>query len=205
VLRATGIPTARWLDLGTPADVGPVAQELGFPLVAKVSSSRITHKSDVGGVRLRLRDMASVERAVGELLELARTKDPDATVVVQQMASGGTEVIFGAVADQKFGPILMFGLGGIYVEVLKDVAFRVHPVSDVDAAEMLDSIKGAQLLKGARGKAPVDRQALQETLLRLSQLLGEFPEILEFDMNPFMAASGRGKSVAVDGRFRLRP
>jgi acetyl coenzyme A synthetase (ADP forming)-like protein len=204
VLQAAGIPVAPWREVRASKDAAEAAHDIGFPLAAKINSSRITHKTDVGGVRLRLKDAPTVEAAVGELLQTAREQDPAATVVIQQMAPKGTEVIFGAVADPKFGPIMMFGLGGVFVEVLKDVAFRVHPLSDLDAAEMLESIKGAQLLRGARGNAPVDLEALKETLLRLSQLLGEFPEIVEVDMNPFVAASGRRQSMAVDGRFRLR-
>jgi acetyltransferase len=120
------------------------------------------------------------------------------------MAPPGTEVIFGASVDPKFGPLLMFGLGGIFVEVLKDVAFGLHPLTDVDAAEMLDAVRSAPILRGARGHTPADRGALEETLLRLNQLLSTFPEIQELDINPFIAGPTRESSMAVDGRFVVR-
>jgi acetyltransferase len=137
------------------------------------------------------------------MLSRVRSLDPEATLVVQEMTGGGTEVIFGASVDPKFGPLMMFGLGGIFVEILKDVSFRVHPISDVDAREMLEGIKGYPILRGARGHAPVDSHALVETLQRLNQLLTEFEGIQEFDINPFFAAPTRDGSLAVDARFRL--
>jgi acetyltransferase len=204
VLQAAGIRTAPWREVRTDLDAAAAAEELGLPVALKVSSARLVHKSDVGGVALGLRDVDAVARAAGEMLARGRAADPTASLVVQRMAGGGTEVIFGASADPKFGPLMMFGLGGIFVEILKDVAFRVHPISDVDAREMLESIKGFPLLRGARGNPPVDLGALVETLQRLNQLLTVFPEIQEFDINPFFAATTPQASVAVDGRFRLR-
>jgi len=204
VLQAAGIRTAPWREVRTDLDAAAAAEELGLPVALKVSSARLVHKSDVGGVALGLRDVDAVARAAGEMLARGRAADPTASLVVQRMAGGGTEVIFGASADPKFGPLMMFGLGGIFVEILKDVAFRVHPISDVDAREMLESIKGFPLLRGARGNPPVDLGALVETLQRLNQLLTVFPEVQEFDINPFFAATTPQASVAVDGRFRLR-
>jgi acyl-CoA synthetase (NDP forming) len=120
------------------------------------------------------------------------------------MAIGGTEVIVGSARDPKFGPLMMFGLGGIF-EVLKDVAFRIQPLYDVDAREMIRSIKGFPLLTGARGRQPVDLQTLEHTLLRLSQLSGEFPDLLEFDINPFFAGPTFEQSAAADARVTLTP
>jgi acetyltransferase len=204
VLQATGIRTVPWREVRSDLEAAAAAEELGLPVALKISSARLIHKSDVGGVALGLRDVDAVARTARQMLARGREADPAASLVVQRMAAGGTEVIFGASADPKFGPLMMFGLGGIFVEILKDVAFRVHPISDVDAREMLESIKGFPLLRGARGSPPVDLGALVETLQRLNQLLTAFPEIQEFDINPFFAATTPEASVAVDGRFRLR-
>jgi acetyltransferase len=119
------------------------------------------------------------------------------------MARGGTEVIMGSSRDAKFGPLMMFGLGGIFVEVLEDVAFRVHPICDVDAQDMIRSIRGYALLTGARGQLAVRIATIETALLRLSQLLAEFPEIVEFDINPFFAAPTEDESGAADARITL--
>jgi acetate---CoA ligase (ADP-forming) len=203
VLAHCGIPVSPWKEAASADEAASAASGLGFPVALKVSSAVLTHKSDVGGVRLGLRDADAVASAAREVLPKALEHDPAATLVVQCMAEGGIEVIFGASADPKFGPLMMFGLGGIFVEILKDVAFGVHPITDRDAWTMLESIKGAPILKGARGNEPVDLEALQETLLRLNQLLTEFPDIAEFDINPFFANPTREASVAVDARFTL--
>jgi acetate---CoA ligase (ADP-forming) len=203
VLAHCGIAVAPWKEAASEKEAARAAGELGFPVALKVSSAILTHKSDVGGVRLGLRDGDAVAAAAREILPRAREHDPAATLVVQCMAEGGTEVIFGASTDPKFGPLMMFGLGGIFVEILKDVAFRVHPITDVDASSMLESIKGAPILRGARGHQPADLDALRDTLLRLNQLLTEFTEIAEFDINPFFAGTTRESSVAVDARFTL--
>jgi acetyl coenzyme A synthetase (ADP forming)-like protein len=203
VLEAAGIRVAAWRAASTAGDAAAAAEALGCPVALKVSSATVTHKSDVGGVQLGLGDAAGVREAAAAMLSRVRPLDPDATLVVQAMAAGGTEVIFGASADPKFGPLMMFGLGGIFVEILKDVSFRVHPISDLDAREMLEGIRGYPILRGARGHAPVDMDALVETLQRLNQLLAAFPAIQEFDINPFIAAPTREASLAVDGRFRL--
>jgi acetyltransferase len=170
----------------------------------KLDSATLTHKSDVGGVRLGLGDPRAAAEAAEAVLMRGRERDPQAAAVVQRMVAGGTEVILGSSADPKFGPLLMFGLGGVFVEILKDVSFRVHPVSDVDALQMIESIKGYPILLGARGNAPVSIGAIQETILRLSQLLGEFGEIQELDVNPFMAGPTPETSFAVDARFTLK-
>jgi acetyl coenzyme A synthetase (ADP forming)-like protein len=204
VIEGAGIRMAPWVEATTVAGAVEAAERLGYPVALKISSAAIVHKSDVGGVRLKLRNAPAVEAAARELLHAARGADPRAAIVVQRMA-GGTEVIFGASLDPKFGPLMMFGLGGIFVEVLKDVAFRVHPITDLDATEMIQSVKAFPILSGARGGKPVAVDVLEETMLRLNQLLAEFPEIREFDLNPFFAASTRDASVAADARILIEP
>ncbi len=204
VIEACGVRVAPWREASSDLDAVEAADTVGYPVALKVSSSVITHKSEMGGVRLGLAHADEVARAAVEVLAQARAADPAATLVVQRMAPRGTEVIIGATRDPKFGPLIMFGLGGIFVEVLEDVAFRLQPLSDVDAAEMLDEIKGAPLLDGARGHAPADRATLREVLLRVNALLTAYPQIEEIDMNPFMAGPTADTSMAVDARLRVR-
>ncbi len=205
VLEAAGIPVAPWRAAEGWDAAAEAASELGYPVALKLSSAVLTHKSDVGGVRLGLRDADAVRGAAVAMLQTARERDPAATLVVQRMMGGGTEVIFGASVDPKFGPLLMFGLGGIFVEILKDVSFRVAPLMDIDAEEMLSDIKAAPILAGARGYPAVDRGILREVLLRLNHLLGVFPEIAEVDVNPFFAAPTAAQSLAADARLVLAP
>jgi acetyltransferase len=203
VFEAAGIPYLAWREARDGRDAAACASALGFPVAVKLSSAVATHKSDIGGVRLGLQTPAEVEAAVDDMLARARSADSSATVVVQRMARGGTEVIMGSSRDPKFGPLMMFGLGGIFVEVLKDVAFRVHPICDVDARDMIRSVKGHALLAGARGRPPAHTASIEAALLRLSQLLSEFPEIVEFDINPFFAAASEQDSAAADARITL--
>ncbi|HVB39069.1 MAG TPA: acetate--CoA ligase family protein, partial [Vicinamibacterales bacterium] len=203
VIEAAGIPTAAWREATSEDEAATAATDLGFPVALKISSAVLVHKSDVGGVRLNLRDDEAVRKAAAELLVRARQHDPSAALLVQRMTGGGTEVIFGSSLDAQFGPLLMFGLGGVFVEVLKDVVFGVYPISDVDAGDMVKGIKGYPLLTGARGLAPVDLDVLKEILLRLNHLVGEFPEIQELDINPFFAAPAGRPSLAADARLKL--
>jgi acetyl coenzyme A synthetase (ADP forming)-like protein len=202
VLEGAGIQVAPWREARDPDQAAEAAAQIGFPVALKISSAAIIHKSDVGGVRLKVRTPEDVRRHAADLLRAAVAADPQATLVVQRMVSG-TEIIFGVSVDAKFGPLMMFGLGGIFVEVLKDVAFRVHPISDVDAAEMVRSIKAFPILAGARGGKPVHLPALEQTLLRLDQLLTAFPEIRELDINPFFASADPAGCVAADARITL--
>jgi acyl-CoA synthetase (NDP forming) len=203
VLEACGITVSPWRNATTAEAAGTAATELGYPVALKLSSAVVTHKTDVGGVQLGLRDGAAVAAAAADMLSRGRGQDREATLIVQRMSAGGTEVILGASLEPKFGPLMMLGLGGVFVEILKDVSFRIHPVSDVDAREMIEGIKGYPILRGARGHPAVDLDALQRTILQLNQLLTEFPEIQEFDINPFFAGSTAETSVAVDARFRI--
>ena len=198
------IPVLPWAEAAEAGAAVAAADRLGYPVVAKVSSAAIVHKTEMGGVRVNLADASAAHAAAASLLSSARAVDPAATIVVQQMAQGGgSEVILGATRDPKFGPLLMFGLGGIFVEVLKDVVFRVHPLSDIDAHEMVRAIKGFPMLTGIRGHAKVDLPSLETALLRLDQLMADFPDIVEVDINPFFGASSPSQCAAADARITI--
>jgi acetyltransferase len=190
-----------------PAAVAASAK-LGYPVVMKIASPDILHKSDIGGVKVGLKDAGQVESAFNEMIKKAKAAVPNANilgVLIQEMVTGGKEVILGMSKDQQFGPMLMFGLGGIYVEVLKDVAFRIAPIVPREAGEMVDSIKSIALLRGARGEKPSDIDSIKEGLLRLSQLVTDFPMIKELDINPLkvFSAEDRGGSIAIDARISI--
>ena len=203
---AYGIPTVRARPARSPDEAATVAGALGFPVVMKVISPDIVHKSDVGGVALGIEDATQTRAAYDAMLRDVRRRAPNATidgVLVQQMVRGGLETIVGVSHDRLFGPLVMFGLGGIYVEALRDVVFRVAPIGELDAQDMLDGIRGAQILAGMRGRAGANRPALAEVLRRVSQLAADFTEIEELDINPLLAFEDR--VVAVDARVRLAP
>lgn len=204
VLAEAGIPVVE-ARLATSADQSvAIAEELGYPVVLKVISPQITHKSDIGGVRLGLASPEAVRQAYQEITAAARRAAPGATiegVSVQRMAEPGIEVIVGMTTDPQFGPVLMFGLGGILVEVLKDVSFRVVPITRRDAERMVREIQGFPVLQGYRGREPADVAALEELLLRLSAFAETHPEIRELDLNPVFAYP-KG-AVAVDARLVL--
>jgi acyl-CoA synthetase (NDP forming) len=204
VLQAYGIPTAGSRVAASADEAAAAAEEVGLPAVLKVLSPDIVHKTDIGGVALDLRSAADVRAAYEAMMDRIRSVQPDARiegVLVQRFMRGGRETIIGVSQDPAFGPLLMFGLGGIHVEALKDVTFRIHPVSDVDADEMIHSIRGFQLLEGMRGERPADLTALREAVERISQLVGRHPAIAELDINPLLALE-RG-TLAVDARVRV--
>jgi acetyltransferase len=182
------------------------AEEIGYPVVMKIASPDILHKTDIGGVRLNVGSAGDVRDSFDLITFRALRYMPDAEIwgcLVQQQVRGGKEVILGMNRDPQFGPLVMFGLGGIYVEVLKDVTFRVAPFSRVEAREMLNEIRAINLLRGVRGQAPADLEAITDTLLKLSQLVTDFPEIVEMDINPLMAfEQGRGV-MGIDMRLVL--
>lgn len=181
-----------------------LCEEIGYPAVLKISSVDITHKSDAGGVKVNLKDKAAVEKAYDDIMASCTSKYPDANiegVAVQGMAKIGTEVIIGMTKDPSFGPVLMFGLGGIFVEVLKDVAFRIVPLDKNDASEMIQEIKGKKLLEGYRGEDPADIPYLEDMLLKLSDLVDKLDGIAEIDMNPVFAY--KKGAVVVDARIIL--
>jgi acetyltransferase len=206
VLRAYGLPVAPSRTAGNAAEAIAAAQELGYPVVLKVSSTRIDHKTDVGGVKLDLRNADEVAAAYTELTRRLLRRDPDLRVSVQRLVSGGREVILGMTHDPQFGPLMMFGLGGIYVEVLRDVAVGIHPLTDVTARGMIERVRAYPLLAGVRGENPVALNLIEEALLRLSRLVSDFEdEIAEMDINPFIVTEKADDSFVVDARIHLRP
>jgi len=183
-----------------------LALRIGYPVALKLASRQLVHKTEIGGVRLNLNRPEAVRTAFAEIQNSLHREgkiDLMEGVLVQPMISGGVEVMMGMTQDTLFGPLLAFGLGGIHVEILSDVCFRVTPLTDRDAAEMVRSIKGFRLLEGYRGHPPADIEALQHTLLRLSRLVEEFPEITELDLNPvFALIPGQGCQIA-DARIKV--
>lgn len=181
-----------------------ISRQFGFPVGLKIASPDIVHKSDAGGVKLGLKTAKQVGKAYEDILEAIRQEHPQARiqgVSVQKMARPGVEVIIGMSKDDQFGPVLMFGLGGILVEVLKDVSFRIVPLAKRDAAEMLREIKGYPLLEGYRGQEAVDVSHLEELLVKVSDFVEQNPEVKELDLNPIFAYSDG--AVAVDARVIL--
>ncbi|MDO8614636.1 MAG: acetate--CoA ligase family protein [Dehalococcoidia bacterium] len=202
VLGEAGIPVAHAQLARTAKEAAQAAAGLGWPAVLKVVSPDVTHKSDVGGVRLGLGSAEEVETAFGEMVAAVKERQPDASiegVAVQKMAPQGTEVIIGMSKDPQFGPVLMFGLGGILVEVLKDVAFRIVPLEPRDARQMVREIKGFPVLQGVRGQDPADLEALEKLILKLSEFIEAHPEIEELDLNPVFAY--KDGCLAVDARI----
>lgn len=203
---AYGIPVAGSLKAATSKEAVAAAEKLGYPVVMKIDSPSVSHKSDVGGVKVGLKNAKEVAEAFCNMTDKVRRLLPDAWirgVLVQEMVMGGRETICGLSLDPQFGHLLMFGLGGIYVEVLKDVQFRVGPLSQEDAVEMIHGIRSFPLLRGVRGDSPSDLSALAQTLLGLSSLAHDFPEVAEADINPLLVLP-RGRGVmAVDARISL--
>jgi acetate---CoA ligase (ADP-forming) len=205
ILDAYGIATLAARHAATADAAAEAARQVGLPVVMKVDSPDVVHKTDVGGVALDLRTEDDVRRAYDTMMQKVRAAHPDARidgVVMERFVKGGRETIIGVSHDPSFGPVVMFGLGGIYVEALKDVTFRVQPVSDIDAHEMVRSIRGFKLLQGMRGEAASDLAALEDVIQRVSQLVGDHPGIIEMDINPFVVFESGG--VAVDARIRVR-
>ena len=205
ILKAYGIPTVGTAITKTLEDTVKAAEEIGYPLVMKIVSPQISHKSDVGGIKLNLNNAEDVKAAYEDMMENIPKKEPDATlegVQLQKMLSGGKEVIIGMVQDPTFGPMMMFGLGGIYVEILKDVKFAIAPVNEEEAREMISGIKTHELLEGTRGDKPMDTEAIADIILRISQLVTDFPEINEFEINPLMVFEEG--ALAVDMRLMLK-
>jgi acyl-CoA synthetase (NDP forming) len=204
LLAEAGIPVAEAHLARTREEAERLAEAIGYPVVLKIVSDDIPHKSDVGGVQLNLRDREAVGAAYDRILQNVRTRRPDARIAgvsVQRQAPPGIEVIVGLTTDPQFGPVVMFGLGGVLVEVLQDVAFRVVPLTARDAREMIREVKGFALLQGYRGAPPADLTALESLLLKVSELAQRHPEIAELDLNPVFAYPNG--AVAVDARVVL--
>ena len=204
LLDAYGIPFVPFRRVASVAEAVAFGVEAGYPMVLKADSPAISHKTERGAVRLDLRNGDEAGAAYQDLRRTLDAIDRAAPILAQRMIRGGKEVIMGAFHDSQFGPVGMFGLGGIYVEVLKDVAFRVLPITDREAGEMIRSIRGYPLLSGVRGEAAVDVAALEDALLRLSQLVTEQGGIEALDINPFIVQGSGQPSVAVDARVRIR-
>ncbi len=208
VLEAYGIRIPKGDLARNATEAGRLAARVGFPVVMKIASPDILHKSDVGGVMMGLNSVQEVEHGFHTMVSRVRTRMPDADiwgVNIAEMIPKGREVIIGMNRDPQFGPLLMFGLGGIYVEVLKDVSFRVAPINERSARNMMSEIRSYQLLLGARGEPPADLEAARDCLMRVSQLVTDFPEILELDINPLvLMAEGKG-AIALDARLTLAP
>jgi acetyltransferase len=206
ILKAYNMP-ALASDLATTADeAAAAAEKIGFPVVLKIASVQISHKSDVGGVKVGLKNAGEVRAAFTEVTERAAKMRPDAHItgcLIQQMAPKGTkEIIIGFKRDAQFGPLLMFGLGGIYVEILKDIAFRLVPLSKEDAHNVIREIKTYKLLAGARGEKGVNFESLEDVLLKVSQLAADFPQLTEADFNPVLVNSER--AYVADVRLALK-
>jgi acetyltransferase len=199
VLKAYGVSVADYQVVQGKGDLQKAMERLGKPIALKVVSPEISHKSDVGGVMLNLNDLSQAEKAYEKMNRLNQGKV--SAVLVQKMVRDGKEVILGAKRDPSFGPVVLFGLGGIYVEVLQETSLRVAPINRFEAEEMISELKSTAILKGIRGEGPSDRDSLIENLLRLSQLMVEFPEIEGIDINPVIVLE-KG-AVAVDARVLL--
>ena len=202
LLQEAGVPVTPTRLATSADDAVKIANELGYPAVLKVVSDTITHKSDIGGVELKLADADAVRAAYDRIAKAVKTAGAAMQgVSVQPMAKSGTEVIVGMTKDPQFGPVLMFGLGGVMVEVLKDVAFRIVPLEPRDATQMIHEIKGFPVLEGYRGAPAADLSALERIIMSLSSFAEAHPEVQELDLNPVFAyADG---AIAVDARIVL--
>jgi acyl-CoA synthetase (NDP forming) len=204
ILGEAGIKCTATVLADSKGKAVAISEEIGYPVVLKVSSVDISHKSDAGGVKVNLQNKEAVEKAYDEIMTSCRAYAPGASiegVAVQSMAKVGTEIIMGMIKDASFGPVVMFGLGGVLVEVLKDVSFRIVPIDKADAAEMTSEIQGKKLLQGYRGQDPADVPYLQDMLVKLSDFVNETPGIEEIDMNPVFAY--KDGAVVVDARIIL--
>ena len=201
MLKAAGIPVVETRFARNMKEAVSISRELGFPVALKVMSAEVVHKSDAGGVKLGLQNASQVEKGYAAMMKSVKAAVPNAKidgVSVQQMARKGVEVIVGMSKDPQFGPVLMFGLGGILVELLKDVSFRIVPVSKFDASEMIREIKGFPMLTGFRGSEPADLKALENLIVSVSAFVESHPEVKELDLNPVFAY--KDGVVAVDAR-----
>jgi acyl-CoA synthetase (NDP forming) len=199
-----GIPVTRSELAENEEEALKLAERIGFPVVLKIVSPDIIHKSDVGGVIVNLKNAKEVGNAYKQILSNVKKHDANAKIVgmlVQEMAPASTEVIVGSIKDPQFGPALMFGLGGVFVEVLKDVTFKIAPVTEEEAHEMIEEVKAYPLLKGYRGSPPADINAIVKIILATSKLVMEHEEIKELDLNPIMVYEKGAK--AVDARIIL--
>ncbi|MHA1276372.1 MAG: acetate--CoA ligase family protein [Candidatus Helarchaeota archaeon] len=208
ITNAYGIGTSKEFIVNSADEAVKAAKEIGYPVVCKIVSPDILHKTDAGGIKLNLQTDEAVKQAFDEIMKNAKAYKADAKIIginVQGMAPEGiTEVIVGLTTDPQFGPALMFGLGGIFVEIYKDVSFRVCPITEYDAREMIEEIKAYPILNGFRGRPKADVDTLVDILLKSSKLAVDFPEIDQMDLNPVIVyEKGKGCAV-VDARIILK-
>ncbi|RLF59528.1 MAG: acetyl-CoA synthetase [Thermoplasmata archaeon] len=202
ILKKYGIPVPREELAKNEKEAKEIAKKIGFPVVLKLISPDILHRTDIGGVILDIKDEKGVIKSYRSIIENAKNNFPNARirgVLVQEMLPHGKEVIVGLVRDKQFGHVIMFGLGGIFVEILKDVSFRVIPIDKKEAMKMIQEIKGYKILEGVRGSPPSDLDALADILVKVSKLGQEFPNIIELDINPLF--SYEKGAIAVDCRI----
>ncbi|MDO8142165.1 MAG: acetate--CoA ligase family protein [Candidatus Brocadiales bacterium] len=199
-----GITTTRHAVTSSVKEAILTATSIGYPVVLKIVSPDISHKTDVGGVEVGIRDDAGVKIAYEETMKNVKKKMPDARIdgiLIEEMATPSTEVIVGGLRDPQFGPAVMFGLGGIFVEIYKDVSFRIAPLEECEALDMIQEIKGSKVLKGFRNTEPLDITALAQTILKVSNIMVSLEEIKEIDLNPVLVYPKGIK--AVDARIIL--
>jgi len=204
LLREYGIPVPDFRLIKSEEEISGLAKEINFPITMKIVSPDIIHKTDAGGVKLNIKDEKEARIAYQEIIFEAKKYNKKAKisgVIVYPTVPQGTEIIIGIMKDPHFGPVIMFGLGGIFVEVLKDISFRILPIEESDAGEMISEIKGYKILKGIRGETPKDVKAIRDVLMKISQLALENPEISEIDLNPVFVFE-KGLQV-IDARMIL--
>ncbi|MCC6003988.1 MAG: acetate--CoA ligase family protein [Thermofilum sp.] len=204
VCESFGLPVPKHALVVSPDEAVESARMIGYPVVLKVVSPDIVHKSDVGGVILNVRSDAEVSEGFSRIMGNVRARAPKCRVVgvlVQEMAPPALEVVVGAIRDKTFGPAVMFGLGGVFVEAVRDVTFRVSPVTPVDAEAMIREIKAHRILEGFRGSAPRDVEALKEIIVKVSNLMEKVEEVSELDLNPIMLYERGSGAKIVDARI----
>ena len=204
LLREYGIPVPDFKLIKTEDEIDKITEKFSYPLTMKIVSPDILHKSDAGGVKLNIQDEREAKLAYQEIIFNTKKYNKEAKIsgiIAYPMIPQGTEIIIGMMKDPHFGPVIMFGLGGIFVEILKDISFRILPLEERDAEEMISEIKGYQILKGIRGETPKDVKSIRDVLMKISQLVMENPEIKEIDLNPVFVFN-EGLQV-VDARMIL--
>ncbi len=207
LLAAYGIRACKYGLATNEEEVVALGNSIGYPVVMKMTSKTTSHKTDVGGVRVNIQSEKQLRAEYQDLIAKLTEKgliDGLEGVIIQEMVKGNREMVCGIATDPQYGPMMMFGLGGVFIETMKDVTFRIAPLTDIDAEEMIKSVKAYGLLKGARGTTPAQMEQIQETLLRLSQLVHDYPFIDELDINPLLISEKTGEGIAVDGRIKVR-
>lgn len=207
LLNAYGIRACKYGLAVNEEEVVSLGNSIGYPVVMKMTSKTTSHKTDVGGVRVNIQSEEQLREEYRDLIAKLTEKgliEGLEGVIIQEMVKGNREMVCGIATDPQYGPMMMFGLGGVFIETMKDVTFRLAPLTDIDAEEMIKSVKAYELLKGARGTTPAQMEQIQETLLRLSQLVNDYKFIDELDINPLLISEKTGEGIAVDGRIKVR-